>query len=202
MQFSDDEEKLLSWLKANYLNLIFGLVIGASIVLGYNYFQSSALAQQHEISLIYQKSIKNYKNGEFDIFMENVENLKAKHPSNVYTAMINLYTSKYYHDKDMLDEAKKYLSHIVDNSDSDQFKFIANTRLARINLSQKKYEDALRNLANTNTTNNPIVLDITGDVMLATGNKIEAIKNYELAIRFETIPNKSKLIESKLSTIR
>tara|TARA_B100000674_G_scaffold232462_1_gene191202 strand:+ start:828 stop:944 length:117 start_codon:yes stop_codon:yes gene_type:complete len=38
--------------------------------------------------------------------------------------------------------------------------------------------------------------------MLATGNKIEAIKNYELAIRFETIPNKSKLIESKLSTIR
>ena len=52
MQFSDDEEKLLSWLKANYLNLIFGLVIGASIVLGYNYFQSSALAQQHEISSV------------------------------------------------------------------------------------------------------------------------------------------------------
>ena len=202
MQFSDDEEKLISWLKANYLNLIFGLVIGASIVLGYNYFQSSALGQQHEISLIYEKSIKNYNNGEFDIFMENAENLKAEHPSNIYTAMINLYSSKYYHDKDMLDEAKKNLLHIVDNSDSDQFKFIAHTRLARINLSQKKYEDALRNLANTNTTNNPIVLDITGDVMLAIGNKIEAIKNYELAIKFETIPNKSKLIESKLSTIR
>ena len=89
------------------------------------------------------------------------------------------------------------------NSESLSHIYIASVRLARINISQGEYVEAINVLSSIkNNSTDPIVLELLGDIMLLQNDKLAAIKNYELALSQDVTPNKARLIESKLSTIR
>ena len=49
-QYSEEEDKLVSWFKDNFKNIIIGIIAGASLVLSYNYYIDSNLNNQYEIS--------------------------------------------------------------------------------------------------------------------------------------------------------
>ena len=83
-----------------------------------------------------------------------------------------------------------------------EYKYIALIRLARINISQEKFDDAVNNLNSISKKDDPLVLELLGDIMLFKNDKDSAINYYELALMQQLTPNKSKLIESKLSSIR
>ena len=59
--YTEEEDKLISWFKDNYINMIIGIVVGTVLVLGYNYQQDHALRNQYEISLKYEKALANYQ---------------------------------------------------------------------------------------------------------------------------------------------
>ena len=203
MQFTEEEDRLISWLRQNYLNIILGLAIGFTSIAGYNYYQSSAMNAQHQISLDYQEIVKLYQAEKFSSFSDKANILVKKNPENIYSAMTNLYLAKYYHDNNQLDEALKSLSHILANSKSQSHVYIASLRLARINILQGEYVSAIEVLSSIEDgSTDPIVLELLGDIMLIQNDKLEAIKNYESALSQDPTPNKAKLIESKLSTIR
>ena len=203
MQFTEEEERLISWLRQNYLNIILGLAIGFTSTAGYNYYQSSAMNAQHQISLDYQEIVKLYQAEKFSSFSDKANILVKKNPENIYSAMTNLYLAKYHHDNNQLDEALKSLSHILANSKSQSHVYIASLRLARINILQGEYVSAIEVLSSIEDgSTDPIVLELLGDIMLIQNDKLEAIKNYESALSQDPTPNKAKLIESKLSTIR
>ena len=95
------------------------------------------------------------------------------------------------------------MSHILTNSESQSHQYIASVRLARINISQGEYIEAINVLSSIeDSSTDPIVLELLGDIMLLQNDKVGAIRNYELALSKTVTPNKAKLIESKLSTIR
>ena len=203
MQFTEEEDKLIGWLRQNYLNIVLGLAIGFSIIGGYNYYNSATINAQHQISLDYQEIVKLYQTERFIDFTEKAQMLVEQDPENIYSAMMNLYLAKYYHDNDQPNLAIASLSHIIINSESQAYKYIASIRLARMNISQGEYTEAIRVLSSIeNSSTDPIVLELLGDIMLIQNDKIAAIKNYELALSQNVTPNKAKLIESKLSTIR
>ena len=202
MNYTEDEDRLISWLKDNFLYLISGLVIGLVAILGFNYYQSSQTNLQHELSLSYEKTLDLYKQGEFDSYLAEANKINAENPKNIYSTMLNLYSAKYYHDNNMFDDAEKKLLLIVENSDSLEYKYIALIRLARINTSQKKYENAIEILNTIDDKSDPLVLELLGDIMLQTNDKISAINYYESALSQNLTPNKARLIESKLSSIR
>ena len=202
MNYTEDEDRLISWLKDNFLYLISGLVIGLVAILGFNYYQSSQTNLQHELSLSYEKTLDLYKQGEFDSYLAEANKINAENPKNIYSTMLNLYSAKYYHDNNMFDDAEKTLLLIVENSDSLEYKYIALIRLARINTSQKKYENAIEILNTIDDKSDPLVLELLGDIMLQTNDKISAINYYESALSQNLTPNKARLIESKLSSIR
>ena len=158
---------------------------------------------QHTISLDYQKIIELYQTEKFTDFYEKANTLVNNDPSNIYSAMTNLYLAKYYHDNNQLDLASSSLLHILDNSDSEVHIYIASLRLSRINILQGEYVKAIEVLSSIEDhETDPIVLELMGDVMLIQKNKPAAIRNYELALSQNITPNKARLIESKLSTIR
>ena len=203
MLFTEEEDKLINWLKQNYLNIILGLALGFSIIGGYNYYKSSAVNTQYQISLDFEEIVKLYQTERFSDFLEKSEVLIVKNPENIYSAMVNLYLAKYYHDNNQPNLAIGSLSHILTNSESQAHKYIASVRLARINISQGEYIEAINVLSSIeDSSTDPIVLELLGDIMLLQNDKVAAIKNYELALSKTVIPNKAKLIESKLSTIR
>ena len=203
MQFTEEEDKLISWLKQNYLNIILGFAIGFSFIGGYNYYKSSTMNAMHQISLDYEEIVKLYQTERFSDFTDKAQLLVEQDPENIYSAMANLYLSKYYHDSDQLELAKSSLSHIMANSESQAHVYIASVRLARINISQGNYIDAINILSSvTNNSTDPIILELLGDIMLLQNDKLAAIKNYELALSQNITPNTARLIESKLSTIR
>ena len=203
MQFTEEEDKLINWLRQNYLNILLGLAIGFSFIGGYNYYKSSVMNAQYQTSLDYQEIIKLYKNKKFSDFKIKAHKLVEQDPKNIYSAMINLYLAKHYHDNGQLDLASTSLSHILTNSESEVHVYIASLRLARINITQSDYAEAVEVLSTIkDSSTDPIVLELLGDIMLIQDDKVAAIKNYKLALSQSITPNKAKLIESKLSTIR
>tara|TARA_B100000614_G_scaffold257841_1_gene278814 strand:- start:431 stop:1042 length:612 start_codon:yes stop_codon:yes gene_type:complete len=203
MFLTEEEDKLINWLKQNYLNIILGLALGFVFIGGFNYYKSSMLNSQHEVSLDYQEIVNLYQNEKFTDFSEKAQELVTREPKNIYSAMSNLYLAKFYHDNEQLDLASTSLSHIINNSESDIHVYIASIRLSRIKVSQGEYNDAVDILSSIDKyETDPIVLELFGDIMLIQNDKTAAIRNYELALSQNITPNKAKLIESKLSTIR
>ena len=203
MQFTEEEDKLINWLKQNYLNIILGLAIGFSFIGGYNYYKSSTINAQHQISLDFEEIVKLYQTDKFSDFVDKSQALIVENPENIYSAMTNLYLAKYYHDNNQPNLAIGSLSHILTNSESQSHQYIASVRLARINISQGEYIEAINVLSSiADSSTDPIVLELLGDIMLLQNDKVGAIRNYELALSKTVTPNKAKLIESKLSTIR
>ena len=58
MQLTEEEDKLINWLKQNYLNIILGLALGFILIGGFNYYKSSMLNSQHEVSLRLSRGCK------------------------------------------------------------------------------------------------------------------------------------------------
>jgi len=203
MHLTEEEDKLINWLKQNYLNIILGLALGFIFIGGFNYYKSSMLNSQHEVSLDYQEIVNLYQNERFADFSEKAHGLVTREPKNIYSAMTSLYLAKFYHDNEQLDLASTSLSHIINNSESEIYVYIASIRLSRIKVSQAEYNDAVEILSSIDGyETDPIVLELFGDIMLIQNDKTAAIRNYELALSQNITPNKAKLIESKLSTIR
>ena len=125
MQFTEEEDKLINWLRQNYLNIILGLAIGFALVGGYNYYKSATMNSQHQLSLDYEKIVQLYQTEKFNDFTEKAQLFVEQDPKSIYSAMINLYLAKHYHDANQPNQAKQSLSHILNNSESQAYKYIS-----------------------------------------------------------------------------
>ena len=68
-QYTEEEDKLVSWFKDNSRNMIIGIIAGALFVLSYNYYSDSNLNKQYNISLKYEEALINYQdNKEYILF--------------------------------------------------------------------------------------------------------------------------------------
>ena len=123
--YTEEEDKLISWFKENYINMIIGVAVGISLVLGYNYQQDIALNNQYEISLKYEKALASYQEKEYSSILSLSEELSKTDPGNIYTSLTNLYLAKIDYDKKEYDKAFNSLNHITKNSKSNELLNIA-----------------------------------------------------------------------------
>ena len=122
-QYSEEEDKLVSWFKDNFKNIIIGIIAGASFVLSYNYYFDSNLNKQYEISLKYENALTSYQDEKYDDVLRLSNELSATDPSNIYTSLINLYSAKIYHDNEDYEKALNSLKIIITNSDSRNLRY-------------------------------------------------------------------------------
>ena len=104
-QYTEEEDKLISWFKDNYKNIIFGLLFGTTLVFGFKYYNDSNANKQYEMSLKYEEAIKDYQDEKYEKVILLSEEYQASNPSSIYTAMINLYAAKIYHDEEKYTES-------------------------------------------------------------------------------------------------
>ena len=85
--YTEEEDKLISWFKENYINMIIGVAVGVGLVLGYNYQQDNTLNNQYEISLKYEKALAGYQEKEYTSILSLSEELSKTDPENIFFRM-------------------------------------------------------------------------------------------------------------------
>ena len=200
--YTEEEDKLISWFKDNYINMIIGIVVGAVLVLGYNYQQDDVLSNQYEISLKYEKALANYQENKYSDILALSQELSKTDPKNIYTSLANLYSARIYHDKKQYDKALTSLNYIVENSQSNEILNIAKLRSARILIYLKRYDEAKAIIISIdNYITQVIPAELLGDVEYYSNNLKEAKKIYQLNLKNEMTPNNRKIIENKINSI-
>tara|TARA_B100001559_G_C16243783_1_gene503664 strand:+ start:80 stop:697 length:618 start_codon:yes stop_codon:yes gene_type:complete len=200
--YTEEEDKLISWFKENYINMIIGIVVGTVLVLGYNYQQDEVLSNQYEISLKYEKALASYQENKYSDILALSQELSKTDPKNIYTSLANLYSARIYHDKKQYDKALTSLNYVVQNSQSDEILNIAKLRSARILIYLKRYDEAKAIIISIdNYITQVIPTELLGDVEYYSNNLKEAKKIYQLSLKNEMTPNKRKIIENKINSI-
>ena len=202
-QYTEEEDKLISWFKDNYKNIIVGLLFGIFVVFGFKYYTDINSNKQYEISLKYEEAIKDYQNNKYDKVISLTKDYQAAHPSNIYTSMISLYVAKIYHDQEKYKESLENLEFIINNSSSKEMQMIANTRYTRILILQEKYNDAENFITSIiGYNNNILLLEMLGDISYLQSDIIKAKEYYRACLKLDTTPNSRIIIENKLNSVQ
>ena len=202
-QYTDDEDKLISWLKDNYKNLVIGILLGFISIFGYKFVVDSNSTLQHEISFKFEEGVQHYNNNNFKELYKISDNFTHEHPKNIYTNMLNFYAAKAYHDDGNYDKSLNKLRLVANNVESSELKILAEIRIARILILQKKYDEAENFIKSDSSFNdNPLMNELLGDISYTKGNIKEAIIYYESILQADLPPNKIKIIESKINSIK
>ena len=200
--YSNDEEKLISWFQENYKNILLGIILGLGIGFSYNYYNDMQSNSQFEISSKYEEAIKAYNNNEINLILALSNELSKEYPTNTYTTMSNLYAAKIHYINGDFEESKNKLRQIIDNQNDKDLKSIATIRLARLLISEGKYNDAeivIKKHVNHNT--NLLSIELLGDISLAKNQLLQAKSYYMKLLDKDLPPNKVKIIKNKLSLI-
>ncbi|CAI8340173.1 MAG: Uncharacterised protein [Gammaproteobacteria bacterium] len=201
-QYNEDEDKLITWFKENIKNIVYGVIIGLSLILSFQYYENSKSNKQYELSLEYQNVIDLYEDSNYKEVIIVTEKFKKNYPTNIYTAMIGLYEAKIHHENKEYNKSLNALDFIINNSQSKEIITIAQIRYARLLVLMNEQKNAkIFIMSIPYYKNNPLMIEILGDIEYHGNNIIGAKKYYESSLSQNLTPNKRKIIENKLNSI-
>ena len=175
-----DLEQLKSWWKDNYLVIILAVVVAFAGVFGWRYWQEYQVSKIQTISaeydqLIYGKQGVAQKEAQLAAFLQ-------KNDKTSYAVLALLDQAKHAVENKDFALAEKALKQATTESDDDILLSIVAIRLAAVQYQQQQYDAALESLK--------LVKDsawdsrknlMTGDILLAKGDKTAAKNSYEQA---------------------
>lgn len=198
---------LKSWWKENGTSLIVGLFIGLSALFGWRYYNEQNNTQAVQASDIYIQvlqsvAINSRANKPVDEQAIDLSNqLINNYASSPYAALAALTLAKSEYENGNVELATTQLQLAVKHANDDAVKQIANLRLSRLYIEQKKYDEAAAIL----NMPHDAVLDVLyeelkGDLHLAKGDSAQARVAYDkaLSLQGETASNLLKLKRQNL----
>ncbi len=180
-----------------YGNLVTGIIciVGVAILAwqGWNYYQNKTATEANAIFnnmfLAFEKSLQETsgasKNSTANAAVVRIAGeLEDKFANTGYATMAALIATKTSVEKNDLKTAKSQLDWLIKNSVDQTLIPIAKLRLANILLDEKKYDDALKILANPSDDDKNFLVsfyDLQGDIYLQKQDIKNARKFWELA---------------------
>jgi predicted negative regulator of RcsB-dependent stress response len=129
--------------------------------------------------------------------------LRERFPRTAFAQQAGLLAAKVQAEKDKPDDARASLTWVADNAIEDEFKTLAQLRLAGLHLDAKKYDEAMKALDAAKAPGfEALVADRRGDVLLAQGKKAEAVAAYKAAWAAmpETVEYR-RIVDAKLTSL-
>jgi predicted negative regulator of RcsB-dependent stress response len=129
--------------------------------------------------------------------------LQERFPSTTYTAQGALLTARLQFDKGQVDAARGTLGWAAEKGVDAEYRTVAKLRLAGVLMDQKKYDEALAQLAgDVPEAFAALAADRRGDIRLAQGKRDEAIAAYQQAFKaMEPTADYRRLVEAKLISL-
>lgn len=175
-------EALKAWLRRNLPALLSGLAVGAIGYFGWQWYEGRREGKALDASVRYAQLLDLYAKGDLTGGNTQLEELRRVDDKSFYVAAGRLAAAKAMIARSDLEGAANTLKTVAGGSEPD-LALIARARLARVQVEQAKYDDALATLA---AAKDPGAYagefaHVRGDALLRKGDAAGALKEYERA---------------------
>jgi predicted negative regulator of RcsB-dependent stress response len=178
----DQWEALKDWLRRNGLALVGGVALGVLGLLGWRWWNDHQESQAVEAGTRFEAIVASLDAGDPDKSVTLLGELKAKFPKSAYVAPSELAIAKYHVSKNELDKAAERLKSVADTAVDEKLRPVARLRLARVQISLGKPDEALATLGTADAGPHQAgYAEARGDALYAKGDKAGALKEYEAA---------------------
>jgi len=173
-------EQFRSWWKEYGAYVIGGIVIGAGILFGINYYQSSKLQSQLAASNAYETLVGHVVDGKLEEAQAVADEIRSAYGDTAYAGQSGLAMARLYMDKNRDQDAADALRAVLDGKADEELKSVARLRLARVYMYQDKPEDVIDLLSGAeNAAFAPSYGEVLGDAYAALGRTAEAEDAYQ-----------------------
>jgi predicted negative regulator of RcsB-dependent stress response len=189
-------DQMRAWWSEYGNYVIGGVVAGALILFGINYYQSSKLNAQLEASALFETLAEHVVDGKLDDAESVAAEIETAYANTIYASQSKLAMARLYMDKNRDQDAADELNELLALSGAEQVKDIARLRLARIYLYQDKAQEVIDLLqGQDNEAFAGRYAEVRGDAYAALGQVAEAETEYQAAL---TDPMSSQTIDRAL----
>ena len=181
-------ERMRSWWSEYGFYVVGGVVLGAAILFGLNYYQTEQVKAQEEASALYDVLTEKIAGGDLEGAEVEAAELATAHGNSSYAAQSKLAMARLYMDKNRDQDAAEALQDLMAMDGVENFKHVGRVRLAKILLYQDKAEEVLTLLdGQDNVAFASRYAETRGDAYVALGRFADARRSYEAALQ-EQVP--------------
>ncbi|MDO5054545.1 YfgM family protein [Pasteurella oralis] len=186
MAYTPEEEQELNeikaWWKENYKVLIASIVVAFAGVFGWNYWQSYQANKIQQTSVFYEQAI--YSSQDFATKSAQIDQFVQAHNKTSYAVLALLEKAKLEVEKEEFAQAEQSLKQALAQSSDQTLSSISALRLASVQFQQQAFDAALESLQLVKEASwDSRKSLLTGDILLAKGDKIAAKASYEQALQ-------------------
>lgn len=183
-EYLTEKEQLAAarkWWDENGRFVISGLVLGAAIIFGWNYYGNQKVTKSTNASMLHESLMRAVESNNLDAAQAARDELHATYASSPYTEQAALALAKLYAEAGDLEKSAAALRDAL--SARPQIAMVARLRLARLLVTQGKAQEALDLLnASPGTSFGPLFDEVRGDAQAALGNREAAAQAYRAAL--------------------
>jgi predicted negative regulator of RcsB-dependent stress response len=173
-------DQFRSWWSEYGAYVIGGIVLGAGLLFGINYYQNANLEAQLNASTAYEALLVEVDDGDLDEAEATASEIETLYGETVYAGQAGLAMARLYMDKNRDQDAAQSLIAVIDGKANEEIKHVARLRLARIYLYQDKAQDVVDLLSSQDVEAFALVYsDVLGDAYAALGRIAEAEDAYQ-----------------------
>jgi predicted negative regulator of RcsB-dependent stress response len=180
---SEDEqwEELKAKLRAYAPAIGVGLVAGAALWFGWSWYQRREEASLLDASTRYEAVLAAFERNDVTAGNTQLEELKREHAKSIYATAAQLAQAKVLVARGEMDAAAAALAAVAAGKEPELAR-VARLRLARVQIEQAKYDEALATLDKEPAgAYAGSFANVRGDALLRKGDTAGALREYKLA---------------------
>ena len=192
-------DKMRAWWSDYGWYVIGGIVLGAAILFGINYYQSQSVAEEIAASALYDELTEHVTGGNLEAAEATAAELDGEYGNSSYAAQSKLAMARLYMDKNRDQDSAEALNGLLAMDGFEPLKHVARVRLAKILLYQGKPEEVLSLLeGQENPAFAARYAEERGDALVALDRYDEARAAYQAALEEAQPTVDQGLIQLKL----
>jgi predicted negative regulator of RcsB-dependent stress response len=172
----EQAEQLRHWLRENWIWLVAGVALTVGGYYGYRWWESRVASRSLEAGQRFAAMLDAIGAGKKDEGLKIADEVTGKYGETPYADQAELVLARLDVDDGNLAGAESRLAKVAAESKDPELRIVARLRVARVQLAEGRYDDALASLdAVATPAVDPRVLELRGDVKLAQGEKAAAL---------------------------
>jgi predicted negative regulator of RcsB-dependent stress response len=176
-------KELKEWWDKNGKSIVAGVVIGIGALVGWKGWSAYHERQALEASNMYNTMQKYLLAQDLEAFTLQAGTLKENYSSTPYASLGALILAKSYVEESDYPLAIENLQWVIDHSSQETLQAIAQLRLARLYISEKRLDEAEQILlVDYPNAYNSLKQELLGDLYASQGDYGSALKAYDAAI--------------------
>lgn len=192
-------DKMRAWWSDYGWYVVGGIVLGAAILFGINYYQSQSVEEEVAASALYDELTEHVAGDNLEAAEATAAGLDGEYGNSSYAAQSKLAMARLYMDKNRDQDAAEALNGMLAMDGFEHLKHVARVRLAKILLYQGKPEEVLSLLeGQEDAAFAARYAEERGDAFVALGRYVEARAAYQAALEEAQPTVDQGLIQLKL----